>query len=78
MSNLADNTPQKPKRGWLWHLKWLFACYAASFGLFLLVFVLSLPLSGTAFAEWWFKPIGSLAMLVAAVAVSPVIYRRLR
>jgi hypothetical protein len=43
MSDRADKAKNAPTRGVFWHLKWLFACYAAAFGLFLLAFVVTLP-----------------------------------
>ncbi len=70
------NTAQK--RSLLWHLKWLFACFAAAFALFLATLVVSLAFSGPAFGEWWSSPIGHIAMFAVAVALSPLIYRRLR
>jgi hypothetical protein len=78
MSDIADVPKHGSKRGLLWHLKWLFACSAASFGLSLLAILVSLPFAGFALVEWWFKPQGSLVMFLLAVAVSPLIYRRLR
>jgi len=78
MDNLADKTEATPTRDLRWHLKWLFACYAASFALCMLAVVISLPFSGFAFVEFWFGPVGGIAMLAIAIAVSPFIYRRLR
>jgi len=78
MRNLAGKSQDSTKRGLLWHVKWIFACYAAAFGLFLFAFTVSFPFVGVAFADWWLKPTGSLAMLVVAVAASPIIYKRLR
>ena len=78
MNNFADETKGEAKRGLLWHLKWLLACYAAALGLSLLAIVVSLPFSGFALVGWWFKPAGSLTMLLLAVVVSPLIYRRLK
>ena len=66
------------KRGFLWHIKWLFACYAASLGLFLLAFTISLLFSDEGFGNWWSSPVGSIAMLATAVAISPLIYKWLR
>jgi hypothetical protein len=66
------------KRRPIWYLKWVFACYAAAFGLFLFIFLVSMPFAGNAFADWWFKPSGSVAMFATAIATSPFIYRWLR
>ena len=62
----------------MWYVKFVFACYAASFGLSILAVVASLPFTGFALAQWWFTPAGGLAMFAVAVVVSPIIYRRLR
>ena len=78
MGDLADKARATPKRDLRWHLKWLFACYATSFALCMLIVVVSLPFSGFAFVEFWFGPLGGIAMLAIAIAVSPFIYRRLR
>jgi len=78
MNNRANLPDVAPRRGPLWYFKWLLACYAAAFALFLLALVASIPFSSVAFADWWFKPAGSLTMLATAIAVSPFIYKRLR
>jgi hypothetical protein len=66
------------KRGPLWYLEWVFACYAAAFGLFMLISVITIPFMGNAFVDWWFEQSGSLTMFAVAIAASPFIYRRLR
>jgi hypothetical protein len=77
--NYSKKVPEiRFKRRPIWYLKWIFACYAASFGLFMLIFLITIPFIGIAFADWWFKPSGSLAMLAASIAISPFIYRRLQ
>lgn len=78
MSNLANEPQNNPQRGTRWHLKWLFACYAASFALFMLIAIASLPFVGFQFFELFFEPIGRIAQLVLAIALAPFIYRRLR
>jgi hypothetical protein len=78
MGNLAYKAETAPKRDLRWHLKWCFACYAVSFALCMLIVLVSLPFSGFAFVEFWFGPLGGIAMLAIAVAVSPFVYRRLR
>ena len=78
MDDLADKSKAAPTRDFRWHLKWLLACYAASFALFMLIVVVSLPFAGFAFVEFWFGPLGGAAMLATAVVVSPFVYRRLR
>ena len=78
MGNVADKEEAIPRRDLRWHSKWLFACYATSFALCMLAVVVSLPFSGFSFVEFWFGPLGGVAMLAIAIAVSPFIYRRLR
>ena len=78
MSDLANNPSGPTQRGFSWYVKFVFACYAASFAVFLLAVVVGLPFGGFALAEWWFTPAGNLAMFAIAVAVSPFMYRWLR
>ena len=71
MSDIANKSPGNSRRGLVWYVKFVFACYAASLGLSLLAVVVSLPFKGFALASWWFEPAGGLAMFAIAVAVSP-------
>ena len=74
----ASGKPTGPVRNLLWYAKWLFACYAITFALFLLVGIASLPIADDAFIKFWFGPIGGLAMLATAAVLSPIVYRRLK
>ncbi|WP_139350601.1 hypothetical protein [Rhodanobacter sp. B04] len=78
MTNFLSKPQERKGRGLIWHLKWLLASYAASFGLFLIVLIASLPFYGYAFANWWFLPAGSVTQWVVAALVSPFVYGRLR
>jgi len=78
MKSVAAASETRTRRGLGWHLKWLFASYAASFGLFLLVFLVSIPFVGGEFSSWWLGATGSYAMLAVALAISPIVCRWLR
>lgn len=77
---MDDRNTEKPansRRTLVWHAKWILACYAAAFGIFLLLTVTSLPFGGGAFADWWMSTQGNLAMLATGAALAPFLYRRL-
>jgi hypothetical protein len=79
MGDVTDKRKTPRRRNVWWYLRWVFACNVVSFALFVAAMVISLPIADDAFIMWWFEsPWGSIAMLAVAVAVSPVIYRRLR
>ncbi len=79
MSDATGKRESVQKRNAWWYVKWVFACNVASFILFVIAMVISLPIADDAFIVWWFEsPWGSVASLAVAVAVSPFIYRRLR
>jgi hypothetical protein len=66
------------RRPLIWYFKWVVACYASAFGLFLLVGVACLPVAGGAFLDWWMSAPGNWAMWTLAAALSPFVYRGLR
>ena len=78
MRNPSNLPQQITKRGLLWHVKWLFACYAAALVLSFLAALVSIPFMGYVFLEWLFEPSGSIALLTTAVVMSPLIYRHLK
>ncbi len=78
MRNPSNPPQQIAKRDVLWHVKWLFACYAAALGLSFFAALISIPFVGYVFLEWLFEPAGSIALLATAVLISPLIYRHLK
>ena len=74
-----SKSKSQDKRTAVWYLKFLFACYAVSFAVTLLVFLVSLPFAGYALIDWWYDShLCGLVMLGLAVAASPFVYKRLR
>jgi hypothetical protein len=44
----------------------------------MLAAVVTMPLLGFGFSDWWFSQTGRLSMVATAVAVSPFVYRHLK
>lgn len=78
MDDQVDLRQSRARRPPLWYAKWLLACYAAALGVFILLSVASVPISGVAFAEWWTDTRwGTAAMIATDVVFAPFFYRRL-
>lgn len=61
-----------------WYGKLVFACYAASFALYMLLGVVTLPIFGMAVLDSMFSSYAPFVFVVLMLLVSPIIYRRLK
>jgi hypothetical protein len=73
-----EQIPIKGNRTILWYVKFLFACYAASFATLLFLGVVSLPFAGSAGLDAMFSPNSGLYLLTAGLVWSPLIFRYLK
>lgn len=78
MSNSNAEAPSPAKRDASWYIKWVFASYAAAFGLFLLVALACLPFFGSSPLTLLVSPVGGFVVLVTAAVLSPLVYRYLK
>lgn len=68
----------KSVKGIAWYLKWIFASYAAAFGLYLLASILLLPLVGYELLLSMTSPKGPIYLLGLMVVTGPLIFKRLK
>jgi hypothetical protein len=68
----------EPKKNIQWYLKLAFASYAASFALYLLLSILTLPIWGMAMLDILFSGYAPLIFLVLMLLLAPLVYRRLK
>ena len=74
------NSIPKNGRSFFWYVKFIFACYAAGFGVAMLLFLISMPVAGLAWLterKFGVEPLG-VGIFVFGAAFAPVIWRRLR
>ncbi|MEP1259067.1 hypothetical protein [Algoriphagus sp.] len=67
----------KPGKDMAWFGKWVFATFAVSFGIYLLLGICLLPIYGHSVIDSMTGPSGSLYLLGIALLVSPVTLKKL-
>ena len=69
---------RKSEKDMAWFGKWVFATFAASFGIYLLLGICLLPLYGHSVIHSMTDPNGHLYLLGIALLISPVTFKKLK
>ena len=67
-----------PQRNVAWWGKWLFATYAAAFGLYLVIGLLTLPVIGNSVLDSMFSERAPIYFSILMAVAGPFIYKRLK